>query len=124
MKSQNDMTCLPGSLSSPNIEHETMPPQPPARLEFTDCLSCGKRVATSAPLCRHCNTKRSASIVTVSVQKLRNPVKVEHDADEEAEDADSHAALGLGGYGHDDWDEADERNELTTKTKNLWWYVV
>ncbi len=98
-----------------------MPPQPPARLEFTDCLTCGKRVATTAPICRHCNTKRSASTVTLSVQKLSNPVKVERDADE---DPDAHAALGLGGYGQDDWDEANERNDPTTKTKNFWWYVA
>jgi hypothetical protein len=98
-----------------------MPTQPPARLEFTDCLACGKRVATTAPVCRHCNTQRSASTVTLSVQKLRNPDKVERDPDE---DADAHAALGLGGYGQDDWDEANERNEPTTQTKNLWWYVA
>ena len=98
-----------------------MPSQPPARLEFTDCLTCGKRVATTAPICRHCNTQRSASTVTLSVKKLRNPAKVERDLDE---DAESHAALGLGGYGHDDGDEANESDEPTTKSKNLWWYVA
>jgi len=104
-----------------NNEHETMPTQPPARLEFTDCLACGKRVATTAPVCRHCNTKRAASKVALSIEKLRGPVNQERELDD---DVDSHAALGLGGYGHDDWDEAKELNEPPSKTKTLWWYVA
>ena len=98
-----------------------MPPQPPARLEFTDCLSCGKRVATTAPVCRHCNTKRATSRVTLSIEKIRGPVNEEAELDD---DADSHAALGLGGYGQDDWDEANELNDPPSKKRNLWWYVA
>lgn len=98
-----------------------MPTQPPLRLEFTDCLACGKRVATTAPVCRHCNTKRGNTKVVLSFEKLRGPVKEEGGIDD---DADSHAALGLGGYGNDDWDEAKELDEPPAKTKVLWWYVA
>lgn len=97
-----------------------MSPQLPARLEFTDCLKCGKRVATTAPVCRHCNTKRATAKVALSIEKLRNPANEQG----EPEDADSHAALGLGGYGQDDWDDANELNESPNKTKDLWWYVA
>ena len=82
----------------------------PARLEFTDCLGCGKRVATTAPVCRHCNTSRTASNTQKSTL-----------VDDSERDSESHAALGLGGYGNDDLDEVPE---TASNKKNLWWYVA
>ena len=79
----------------------------PAKLEFTDCLGCGKRVATTATICRHCNT-------------VRLPVgTLERTSDDD--DLESHAALGYGGYDNHDLDE--EELDSSTK-KNLWWYVA
>ena len=83
----------------------------PVRLEFTDCLGCGKRVATTAAVCRHCNTNRTTS----NIQKTTLAV------DDSERDSESHAALGLGGYGNDDLDEVPE---TARKKKNLWWYVA
>ena len=82
----------------------------PAQLEFTDCLGCGKRVATTAPVCRHCNTSRMTSHIQKSTL-----------VDDSESDTESHAALGLGGYGNDDLDEV---LETASKRKNLWWYVA
>jgi len=41
--------------------------------------------------------------------------------DDSESDSESHAALGLGGYGNDDLDEVPE---TASKKKNLWWYVA
>ena len=84
------------------------------QLEFTDCLGCGKRVATTAAVCRHCNTKRTTSLA----KKATSGDNAENDSEG---DSESHAALGLGGYGRDDW---DEEAETVSKRKNLWWYVA
>ena len=82
----------------------------PVRLEFTDCVGCGKRIATTAPVCRHCDTRRT-------IATTKTPTLV----DDSESDTESHAALNLGGYGRDDFDDAteSERNK-----KNLWWYVA
>lgn len=102
-----------------------MTTQPPGRLEFTDCLECGKRVATTAPLCRHCNTKRTPSKIPLSFKTSRNSVSEDDDLDDDlAADAYSHGALGLGGYGMDDLTESSELAESQSKIKNLWWYVA
>ena len=103
-----------------------MTTQPPARLEFTDCLGCGKRVATTAPVCRHCNTNRTPSKIALSSKTIRNPASENHDLDDDDLDNNeySHGALGLGGYGKDDLDESNELAESHSKKKNLWWYVA
>lgn len=98
-----------------------MTTQPPGRLEFTDCLGCGKRVATTAPVCRHCNTKRTPAKIALSSNKSRNSVSEDDDLDY---DAYAHSALGLGGYGKDDLDESSKRAESQSPQKNLWWYVA
>lgn len=107
-----------------------MPPTPPARLEFTDCLGCGKRVATTASICRHCNTKR---IVGSSATKIPGPRDVTRtNSDDDDPEIDSHAALSLGGYGKDDYDEDDEDgNEkespsigIFSKMQTFWWCVA
>ena len=98
-----------------------MTTQPPGRLEFTDCLGCGKRVATTAPLCRHCNKKRTPSKIALSSNNSRNSVSEDDDLDD---DAYAHSALGLGGYGKDDLDESSELAESQSQKKNLWWYVA
>lgn len=82
----------------------------PVQLEFTDCLGCGKRVATTAAICRHCNTKRTTSLTKKTTT-----------GDDAESDSESHAALGLGGYGSDD---LDEESEPVSKTRNLWWFVA
>ncbi len=56
----------------------------------------------------------------MSIERIRGPAKEEGELD----DVDSHAALGLGGYGQDDWDETNESDKPSTKTNNLWWYVA
>jgi len=82
----------------------------PPQLEFTDCLGCGKRVATTATLCRHCNT-------------VRLPVRtIERKNDDDDDDLESHAALGYGGY--DSYDLDEEEVDTTKSQKNLWWYVA
>ena len=97
-----------------------MTTQPPGRLEFTDCLGCGKRVATAAPICRHCNTKRTPSKTLQPSNAIRDSSKDEDDLD----DAYSHGALGVGGYGKDDLDETSERVEAQSTKKGLFWYVA
>ena len=82
----------------------------PDQLEFTDCLGCGKRVSTTALSCRHCNTRRTPA----------TPQKSTLD-DETESNAESHAALNLGGYSNDDFDDLDEPPH---NKKNLWWYVA
>ena len=80
----------------------------PAQLEFTDCLGCGKRVATTATICRHCNT-------------VRLPVgSSERKSDDD--NSESHAAVSYGGYDNHDLDEEELDN--TKSRKNLWWYVA
>ena len=97
-----------------------MTTQPPGRLEFTDCLGCGKRVATTAPICRHCNTKRTPSKTLQTSNNIRDSSKDE----DELDNAYSHGALGVGGYGKDDFDEASERSEPHATRKGLFWYVA
>ncbi len=99
-----------------------MSAQPPVRLEFTDCIGCGKRVATTAPVCRHCNTRRIPSkIATSSASSLgdRN-----EELDSQDDDADSHASLELGGYGHDDFDDANKSDKSSSEKKTFYWYVA
>lgn len=100
-----------------------MSPTPSGRLEFTDCHGCGKRVATTAPICRHCNTHRNvASLVTRSPGPRDFVSKVDPD-----EDSDSHAALSLGGYGKDDFDDDEgptHSSGILTGWKGLWWFVA
>jgi len=103
-----------------------MPPAPPERLEFTDCLGCGKRVATTATLCRHCNTKRNVGSTATRSQSPRDIVRTA-DSKEDS-DTDSHAALSLGGYGKDDYDEEEENEQpssgILTGMQWFWWYVA
>ena len=94
--------------------------QPPGRLEFTDCLGCGKRVATKAPICRHCNTKRTPAKTVRTSTTTCDSSKDEEDLD----DAYSHGALGVGGYGKDDLDETNELRESQATKKGLFWYVA
>ena len=94
----------------------------PGRLEFTDCLGCGKRVATTAPLCRHCYTKRS--IATDGTFTKLTPTSAPDHADHGDDDADSHAAFGFGGYGNDDFDDELNSNTPSSKQRSLWWYVA
>ncbi|MCY2985756.1 MAG: hypothetical protein NTY15_19195 [Planctomycetota bacterium] len=104
-----------------------MPPLPSGRLEFTDCHGCGKRVATIATICRHCNTKRNVSSL---VKRNPGPRDLVGTADLDAEpDAYSHSALALGGYGEDDYDDAAEEKEqpsigVFSKMQSFWWYVA
>ena len=104
-----------------------MPPTPPARLEFTDCLGCGKRVATTATICRHCNTKRG---VGSSATKVPGPRDVSRaNSEDDDPESDSHAALSLGGYGKDDYDEEGNENEsppigVFSKMQTIWWFVA
>ena len=105
-----------------------MPPSPSERLEFTDCHGCGKRVATTASICRHCNTKRDVGSLAKRRPGPRDTIATT-DLDEDPE-AYSHAALSLGGYGKDDHDdEAEEEKEESTigvfsKMQSSWWYVA
>jgi hypothetical protein len=86
----------------------------PARLEFTDCRGCGKRVATTATLCRHCNTARLPS---------SSSYDNEEDAlDDDLAEGDSHAALGYGGY--DDFALDEDTPETPKSTARLWWWVA
>ena len=108
-----------------------MTTQPPARREFTDCLGCGKRVATTAPFCRHCKRKRTPSKIALSSKTSRNSVSDDDALDDDDLDDDdldgeaySHGALGLGGYSKDDLDESSELAESKSTKKNLWWYVA
>jgi hypothetical protein len=71
----------------------------PKQLEFTDCLGCGKRISTTASVCHHCQTECDSS-----------------------SQSESHAALNIGGYGQDDWDD-DQRENASTR-RGLWWYVA
>jgi len=43
------------------------------------------------------------------------------EVDDSQGDSESHAALGLGGYGNDDLDDVPEPS---SNKKNLWWYVA
>ena len=96
----------------------------PQRLEFTDCLGCGKRVATTAEICRHCNTERDPSQLS-SFTKSKGKVYEKQDEDPADDDVESHGALHLGGYGQDDYDEeVDEQQQRTSKKNGLWWYVA
>ena len=99
-----------------------MSAQPPVRLEFTDCIGCGKRVATTAPVCRHCNTKRIPTMVSTSRAGSQGNKNKELDSTDD--NADSHAALGLGGYGSDDFDDAIELDKISSEKKTLYWYVA
>ncbi len=99
-----------------------MSAQPPVRLEFTDCIGCGKRVATTAPICRHCNTRRTPSKVATSI--ILSSGDRNQELDSQDDDADSHASLGLGGYGHDDFDDANKPDKSSTEKKTLYWYVA
>jgi hypothetical protein len=105
-----------------------MPPSPSGRLEFTDCHGCGKRVATTATICRHCNTKRDVGSLAIRRPGPRDTIATA-DLDEDPE-ADSHAALSLGGYGKDDYDDEQEGEKepssigVFSKMQNFWWYVA
>ena len=92
------------------------------RLEFTDCLGCGKRVATTAPVCRHCNTRRTPSKIATSTASALGSKDIDQESQDE--DADSHASLGLGGYGQDDFDDAIELDKSSSERKTLYWYVA
>ena len=101
-----------------------MSPAPPGRLEFTDCLVCGKRVATTATLCRHCNTQRNVGGAAIRKPGPRDSIRADESDDA---DADSHAALSLGGYGNDDYPEDPSEptsSGILTGQKNLWWFVA
>jgi hypothetical protein len=103
-----------------------MSPTPPGRLEFTDCLGCGKRVSTTAPICRHCNTKRN---VVSPITKSPGPRDVASKVDPDEDfNSDSHAALSLGGYGIDDYDEEEGNQKPTsgilTGMQGVWWFVA
>lgn len=96
----------------------------PGKLEFTDCIACGKRVATIAPICRHCNTKRIPAPIAISAN-IRHPSSPDYDDDNDKNlDSESHAALGLGGYGSDDFDDGSESNDGDARKNGLWWYVA
>ena len=47
-----------------------------------------------------------------------------HTEEEDRDDAYSHGALGVGGYGKDDSDEVSDRSEQQAKKKGLFWYVA
>jgi len=96
----------------------------PPRLEFTDCLGCGKRVATTAPICRHCNTVRISTTKISPTGSSSNAIgnKTELNPDNQGED--SHASLAVGGYAKDDWDDEAETNRSSSAIKRLWWYVA
>lgn len=99
-----------------------MSAQPPVRLEFTDCIGCGKRVATTAPVCRHCNTRRIPSKVATSRAGSRGDKS--NVLDSMDDNADTHASLELGGYGRDDFDDAIEHDKSSSEKKTLYWYVA
>lgn len=101
-------------------------------LEFTDCESCGKRVATTAPLCRHCNTRRTVKGYSTANESAHSTTKRaainESDSSENDDDeATDHYALGIGGYESD----IDDDNDLNSDAENakhpltrLWWSVA
>jgi hypothetical protein len=105
-----------------------MPPSPSGRLEFTDCQGCGKRVATTATICRHCDTRRDVGALAIRHPGPRDTIAT-FDLDDDPE-AYSHAALSLGGYGKDDYDdEAEGEKEpppigVFSKMQTFWWYVA
>ncbi len=85
-------------------------------------------MATTAPICRHCNTKRDVASLAKRRPGPRDSVPT---ADlEEEPDAYSHAALSLGGYVKDDYDdEAEGEKEqpsigVFSKMQSFWWYVA
>jgi hypothetical protein len=98
----------------------------PIQLEFTDCDSCGKRVATTARRCHHCNGTLLADLpsnpLSTSLRarpQHRESLREVVDPDNESE---SHLALSYGGY--DDFDLEDSLEEKPASRKNLWWYVA
>lgn len=88
----------------------SMSKQRSPQLEFTDCRGCGKRVATTATICHHCNTLRIPS----AHSGRRDP-------HEEDSVDDSESALSYGGY--DDHDVETEVSKNTTLSR-VWWSVT
>jgi len=82
-------------------------------------------VATTAIICRHCNTKRNIGSLATRSPSPRDTVRA-NDLDEDS-DTDSHAALSLGGYGKDDYDEEEKQQAssgIFTRMQGFWWYVA
>ena len=90
----------------------------PVQLEFTDCIHCGKRIATTARRCHHCQA-------TFTNLVRPKPTTSNHDLDEELEEVDSrdsHMSLSYGGYDNQDMDDTDE--ELDSSPRKLWRFVA
>lgn len=75
------------------------------QLEFMDCPNCGKRMVTTAPLCRHCgkaSAKRDRQRIDVAKEDVvKEDVVTEEECDNAEFDhdyADSHMAAPGGGY--------------------------
>jgi hypothetical protein len=86
-------------------------------MEFTDCLKCGKRVATTARVCHHCKTERNTSASKQSKVVSKRPAEDDSEFDEDYEEG-SHAALGYGGYDNHDMDDAT--NGAYPKSRKIW----
>jgi len=103
------------------ISFDTMAENKPLQLEFTDCSVCGKRVATTALVCRHCNTKRTPIPSKSEAPLLR--ARIRNEFDEESDHDDSHFALSYGGYDDHEIEAESEENKSQPK-RTFWWYIA
>lgn len=89
----------------------------PVQLEFTDCTHCGKRIATTAKRCHHCQaTFTTLSRPQPEVQNRELAVKQTEEVSDE-----SHMSLSYGGY---DDHEMEDKDEETTDTRGKFWRYV
>lgn len=93
----------------------------PTQFEFTDCTGCGKRVATTARVCHHCNTRRILAVSPVHSASIRDLKSRSEDQDFDIDESESHAAQSYGGY-----DDHDLQGDLDSpkSTKKMWSYVA
>ena len=99
-----------------------MPDKKFPQTEFTDCLGCGKRIATRATVCHHCNTKRTPANQQSPGKSASTKRKVPAIDDAPDDECDSHFALSYGGY--DEYDLEAESDDPKSNRKGLWFYVA
>jgi hypothetical protein len=96
------------------------------QIEFMDCPTCGKRMATTATLCRHCGN------APIAARRIPSLLNANEDLDEELDD--SHMASDGGGYDGDeegfDYDEfienefGDKSSSVRPKGVKLWVWIT
>ena len=90
----------------------------PVQLEFTDCIHCGKRIATTAKRCHHCQ----ATFTTLARPGQTTSPSGLDEKQEGDIGQDSHMSLSYGGYDDQGMDDADE--EVDSSPGKLWRYVA